>query len=356
MNDSPKTDRLLQRLIQIDVWTLKPLAACLIICVASLADADDVRITPIENWSTAFAGDEVKVGHRVTSDKSTDGTLRWSHSANQRTIARGEVELQPSGDASATAEFLLRPVELHDGVIFATTIRTEFVPRGKTTPVASQERTLWLFPRSPLIGKAEWAKALDIELFDPAGITAKRFDDMKLPYRSVHNVAVLNDPQQHGVLIIGEGVSLLRNRSLAETILQAAAAGRRVILLAPSDGSLPVPGTEGDGLPEGVVPGELRFAREHIIAEFDKRFDVVAWQGTDHTIPSSRFFIESRSSRVEAVVTEQSSAWPWLEVRFPNNRGVLLVCGFQVIQYSDHGPTPGYLLIRILESLCEPGP
>lgn len=352
MNESPNTDRLIQRLRQIDVRALKPLAACLIICVASVADADDVRITPIENWSTAFAGDEVKVGNRVTSDKATDGTLRWSHSANQRTIARGEVELQPSGDASATAEFLLRPVELQDGVVFATTIRTEFVPRGKNTPVASLERTLWLFPRDPLNGKAEWAKALDIELFDPAGITAKRFDDMKLPYRSVRNVAVLNDPNQHGVLIIGEGVSLLRNRSLAETILQAAAAGRRVILLAPTDGSLPVPGTEGDGLPEGVVPGELRFAREHIIAEFDKRFDAVAWQGTGNTIPSSRFLIESRRGRVEAVVSEQSSAWPWLEVRFPNNRGVLLVCGFQVIQYSDHGPTPGFFLTRILESLC----
>jgi hypothetical protein len=128
MNDPPKPDRFILRLIQIDVWALKPLAACLIICVASWAVADDVRITPIENWSTAFAGDEVKVGHRVRSDKATDGTLRWSHFANQRTIARGEVELQPSGDASATAEFLLRPVELHDGVIFATTIRTEFVP------------------------------------------------------------------------------------------------------------------------------------------------------------------------------------------------------------------------------------
>jgi len=354
MNGSPKTGRPTLRLRQIDVWALKPLAACLIICVASLADADDVRITPIENWSTAFAGDEVKVGNRVTSDRAIDGTLRWSHSANQRTIARGEVELQPSGDVSATAEFLLRPVELHEGVIFATTIRTEFVPRGKDTPVTSQERTLWLFPRDPLAGKAEWAKALDIELFDPVGITAKRFDDLKLPYRSVRNVAVLNDPDQHGVLIIGEGVSLLRNRSLAEILLQAAAAGRRVILLAPTDGSLPLPGTEGDGLPEGIVPGELRFAREHVIAEFDKRFDAVAWQRTDNAIPSSKFLVESRRSRVEAVVTEQLSAWPWLEVRFPNNRGVLLVCGFQIIQYSGHGPTPGFLLIRILESLREP--
>ncbi len=355
MKNSPTINRPPLRLLRIEVWARMPLAACLIICLASLADADDVRMTPIENWSTAFAGDEVKVGIRVTSDKAPDGTLRWSHSANQRTIARGEVELQPGGDVSATAEFLLRPVELHDGVIFETTIRTEFVPRGKDTPVASLERTLWLFPGDPLAGRTEWAKALDIELFDPAGITAKQFDKLKLPYRSVRNVAVLNDPEQHGVLIIGEGVSLLRNRSLAETILQAAAAGRRVILLAPTDGSLPVPGTEGDGLPEGIVPGELRFAREYVLTELDKRFDAAAWQGTDNTIPSSRFLIESRRGRVEAIVTEKSSAWPWMEVRFPNNQGVLRVCGFRVIQYSDHGPTPRFLLIRILESLRESG-
>ena len=354
MRSSPTIDRPTLRLRQNDVWALKPLAACLMICVASSADADDVRVIPLENWSTAFAGDEVKIGIRVTSDKAPDGTLRWSHSANQRTIARGEVELQPGGDVSATAEFELRPVELHDGVIFATTIRTEFVPSGKDTPVASLERTLWLFPKDPLSGRTEWAKALDIELFDPVGITAKQFDKLKLPYRSVRNAAVLNDPDQHGVLIVGEGVSLLRNRSLGETILQAAAAGRRVVLLAPTDGSLPVPGTEGDGLPEGIVPGELRFAREHVIAEFDKRFDAASWQGTDNTIPSSQFSIESRRGRVEAIVTEKSSAWPWLEVRFPNNQGVLLVCGFRVIQYSDHGPTPGFLLIRILESLREP--
>ena len=201
MRNSPTIDCPPLRLCGIEDWARKPMTACLIICVASLADADDVRITPIENWSTAFAGDEVKVGIRVTSDKAPDGTLRWSHSANQRTIARGEVELQPGGDVSATAEFLLRPVELRDGVIFATTITTEFVPRGKDTPVASLERTLWLFPGDPLAGRTEWAKALDIELFDPVGITAKQFDKLKLPYRSVRNAAVLNDPDQHGVLI-----------------------------------------------------------------------------------------------------------------------------------------------------------
>lgn len=127
-----------------------------------------------------------------------------------------------------------------------------------------------------------------------------------------------------------------------------------MILLAPADGALSIPGTDGHGLPEGIVPGELRFAREHIIAELDKRFDAAGWQGTDNTIPSSRIVIESRRGRVEAAVSEKPSAWPWMEVRFPNNGGVLLVCGFRVIQHWDNGPTPRFLLIRILESLCKP--
>ena len=59
-----------------------------------------------------------------------------------------------------------------------------------------------------------------------------------------------------GVLLIGEGASLSRSRSLAESALKAAAAGRRVVMLAPDDGTLPVPGiTDDPADPQSV--GEL---------------------------------------------------------------------------------------------------
>lgn len=330
---------------------LRPLMAVLIACVANVSIAADVRITPMENWSTAFAGGEVKVGMRVVSDRTPQGTLRWAHSANQRTLARGEVEVRRSGDVSATAEFVLRPPALREGVVLATTVTTEYVPRGGNKAVASETRTVWLFPRDPLAGRTEWAKALDIELFDPAGITSKVFDDLKLPYRSVNNAGALNDPEQQGVLIIGEGASLLRTRSLARNALEAAASGRRVVLLAPENGSLTVPGTDGDDLDDDSIPSELRFARNHIITELDKRLDAEAWPGTNNAIPSSRFLVESHRGRVDATMSDKSRAWPWLEIRFPKSDGVLVICGFRVIKHHDNGPTPRFLLVRLLESL-----
>jgi hypothetical protein len=133
--------------------------------------------------------------------------------------------------------------------------------------------------------------------------------------------------------------------------LQAAAAGRRVVLLAPAEGSLTVPGTRGDGLPDSGIPSELRFARRHVITELDKRLDARAWPGSNNTVPASRFLLESYRSRVEATVSDESRAWPWLEVRFPESDGVLVMCGFRVIKHWNGGPTPRFLLIRLFEAL-----
>jgi hypothetical protein len=321
--------------------------AALLAAEHSIVSAD-TRITPIENWSTAFAGDDTRIGMRIIADRAPEGTLHWSHSANQRTLARGEVEVKRTGDVSSTAEFTLRPPELREGVISETTVTTEFVPRGSNEAAASLERTLWLFPRNPLAGKSEWATQLDIELFDPDGNTADQFDDLELPYRSIRNAASVNDPKQQGVLIIGEGASLVRNRTLAENVLNAAAGGRRVVLLAPADGSLPLPGADGKAQ---VAPGGLRFARHQIIAELDKRLDTQAWPGTDNVVPSRGLLLESRRGRIELAVTDEARAWPWLEVRFPESKGVLVMCGFTVMEHWNNGPTPRFLLMRLLESL-----
>ncbi len=306
----------------------------------------DTRITPIENWSTAFAGDDTRIGMRVISDRAPEGTIHWSHSANQRTLARGEVEVKRAGGVSSTAEFTLRPPELREGVIFETTVTTEFVPRGSNEAAASLERTLWLFPRNPLAGKSEWATQLDIELFDPDGNTADQFDDLEPSYRSIRNAASVDDSEQQGILIIGEGASLVRNRSLADSVFNAAAGGRRVVLLAPVDGALPLPGSDGNAL-----LGGLRFARRQIIAELDKRLDTQAWPGTDNVVPSRGLLLESHRGRIELAVTDEARAWPWLEVRFPDSKGVLVMCGFTVMEHWKNGPTPRFLLMRLLESL-----
>lgn len=328
--------------------------AILISELPGMAMAADIHIRPVENCFTAFGGEELKIGMRIVADTIPQGTLLWTHSANQRTLARGEVAIQQNNGGNAVVEIILHPPPLRDEIIFETTLAIELTMVGSDEAIASLNHRLTLFPRDPLAGRTEWAKELDIELFDPAKNTSNVFDKWKLPFRLVRNVTALNDPDQHGVLVIGEGISLLRYRFLAETALQAASSGRRVILLAPGDGSLPFPGTRNDGRDNEIIPGELRFRRQHVITELDKRLDAQAWRGTNNTIPASRLTIECRRGRIEATVTERAEAWPWMEVRFPKSRGVLVVCGFQMIEHWNNGPTPGFLLTRLLESLSEP--
>lgn len=329
--------------LQLTAWLLAVSA----IVPTTESNAAGIHIRPIEDCSTAFAGEELRIGFRIIDDRTPEGSLQWSHSAEQRTLARGNVGVRRSGEISGVAECLLRPPELREGVIFRTTLNVEFIPQGSTTAAASLQHTLWLFPRNPLAGKSEWAQQLDVELFDPAGDTADVLDDLEFPYRRVRSAA---PTESTGILLIGEGASLVKARSLASGALDAAAGGRRVVLLSPADGKLPIPGIDGDDVPAGSV-GELRFARRRIITQLDKRLDARAWFGADNRVPSRGLLIATRRGRIEAAVSEEPQAWPWLEIHFPETQGVLVVCGFTVIENWEHGPTPRFLLTRLLESL-----
>lgn len=331
--------------------TMLALLLCTPVCFA----ADRILIAPAESWTTAFAGEDLHFSMRLIDPGGQSGvpsgSLRWSHSVNQRTISRGEVKLNGNGDS--TAEFVLRTPELRDGVTFATTVTTDFVPEGKTQPVATLQRTLTLFPKNPLADRVKWAQSLDIELFDPAEDTARVFEDLKLPHRRAHRLSVVGHPKQTGILIIGEGTSLVNHRALAENALNAAAEGRRIVMLAPSEGEFSLPGTMDDGQSNGAFPAELRFSGAQVITQLDKRLDAQSWIGKGNTIPSSLLKIQSSRGRVEVHVGDVTPGWPWLEVHFPDTKGVFIMCGFKIIKHWDNGPTPRFLLVRILESLQE---
>ncbi len=321
----------------------------LIACFGGSAYAENqIAIYPLERHTNEFGDREITRSFRVESSEPFRGRFVWNLSAQQRVLTRGEQEVRvakTSGDVSI--KFRLNG--LRDEVVVPLTLTVSVVV--EKAEVASQQFRIWLFPDDPFLSRSEWLRSLDITLFDPPKVTAREFDNSTIPYRLVGNAAALNDGRQSGLLIIGEGVSLRQHRSLAATAIEVAASGRRVLLLAPTDGSLTVPGTVGDGLPEGRIPSELRFARERIITELDKRLDAQAWSGTDNIVPSSKLEIESRSGRVEATVSDDSRAWPWLEIRFPETGGVFVMCGFRLIEHWDSGPTPRFLIVRLFESL-----
>ncbi|MGV3483863.1 MAG: hypothetical protein ACO1RT_05555 [Planctomycetaceae bacterium] len=324
---------------------------CAIWCIASTAAAVDVQIHPLELHTNEFGGRETTRRFRIESDQPLTARFVWSLSAQQRTLARGEQDIHVAGMGDEVS-IQFRLESLRDEVILPLTLRVAVVVDQRQ--ISSEELRLWLFPEDPFLPRSEWLRSLDITLFDPAENTATVFDDAEIPYRPARNSAALDNVPGSGVLMIGEGVSLRQHRGLGDAALRAAAKGRRVILLAPADGALPVPGSGGHNLAGSHAPGELRLVRHQVIVELDKRLDSQAWAGTNNTIPSRRLLIESHRGRVEATVSEESHAWPWVEVRFPETDGVFVVCGFRIIEHWNRGPTPRFLMVRLLESLSLP--
>ena len=325
----------------IAIVTLQILAAGT--CCEILAAEVTATITPVERWSCLFGGEEATLHFRVSDKKDgaavAEGRVLWHYSANQRTLARGEVELRRND--AGIMEVTLQIPEVRDGVIFQTELSVACVPRGELAEAAMLTKTLWLFPKDPFVDQRETLKERNLSIFDPEGQTVDLFEKIELPHQRVRNATALEDHARHSYVIVGEGTSLIQNRGLAERLLSFAAAGGTVLMLAPSEGVLPMPGRADD-----ARPGELRFRRHHVIHEFDKRLDSISWPGTDD-FAGSKVTLRTRLGRIGMEVSDDGD-WPWLTIEYPETKGRFVFCGFSLIKHWGSGPTPRYLLDRIL--------
>jgi hypothetical protein len=310
--------------------------------------ADGVRIESREKWSAMFGESEVNFTFDVTSTDPFQGVIEWSLSADQRTIARGDspVGIAPGMPASVRVPLKIPPV--HDRGVFAVRLSLSVSAIAFGKPAATIVKPLWVFSRDPFVDRVEWLKKLKITLYDPGGHTAGAFDKANIPYKETRNIAALALLEE-GLFVIGEGTSLADHGSLGDALVQVAARGIPVLCLAPAGGSLVLTAAD-DGRP--ASPSAIHLKRSLVIRELDKRLDADAWLAVT-SIVAARVNIQSNGDQVAVEVSESDNAWPWLEVRYRSPSTSLLVCGFGIIRHWDAGPTPRYLLARLLELLTE---
>jgi hypothetical protein len=278
-------------------------------------------------------------------EPAVEGRIQWHYSANQRTLARGEAEI----DASEATQIavILRVPEVRDGVIFRTQLTVAYVPARENSATSTLTKTLWLFPEDAFADQRDTLEDRQLLLFDPDGNTAELFAKIELPHRRIRNAIALDDREEHSYVIVGEGTSLVRNRGVAERLLSFAAAGGTVLMLAPSEGVIPMPGEASQKGVENVAqPGELRFRQHHVIREFDKRLDSEFLPGTGD-FAGSKVTLRTRLNRIGMEVSEDGD-WPWFTIEYPETKGRFVFCGFNIVRNWSNGPAPRYLLNRIL--------
>lgn len=349
--------------------------------------AEDAAIEPAEEWADVFSGSEAKFHYTVRTPKALDGRLNWSLSVKRRTVAHGQLPLAAEAGHVAEVTVALTVPEVKEGVILETQLSVAAYSAGDQRPIAQHVKSIWIFPRDPFADRSQWLKGLKITLFDPEGKTADVLEKARVPFALTKNTAALDDLNE-GLLVIGEGTVWRDHRSLGETMVKAAARGVPVLCLAPGEGALVLPGSEGAELPQ---PASLTLRREDVIKELDQRLDA-AWppQGLSSV---SRLAIKSDRDQVVAEAgawppstairarqdvrgvgdvklpspagrTRQDGrgaggegslqpphAWPWLEVRYPAPKGRLLVCGFGIIRHWEATPAARYLLSELLVRL-----
>lgn len=334
------------RLINASVIILSSLFLIIPSEPASAADAT-ATIVAVERWSCLFGGQNTTLQFRIVKQDGApvvDGRFQWHYTANQRTLARGEAEI---GRADRTqAEVMLRCSKVRDGVILKTELTVKYLPRGEDFEAATLTKSLWLFSEDPFVDQRETLKKRELSLFDPEGQTAELFKKIELPHQRVRNATILEGQNENSYVIVGEGTSLVRHRGLSERLLRFAAAGGTVLMLAPSEGVLPLPGQGGE-----PQPGEMRFRQHDVIREFDKRLDSKYLPGIAD-FAGSMVSLQTRLNRIGMEVSDDGN-WPWFTIEYPETKGRFVFCGFSLIKYWDNGPTPRYLLNQILTPRLE---
>jgi len=308
-----------------------------------LQAADPLTITAVEPWSDVYGNQEAVFHFTITALEPERVRVGWSASVGGRVITRAETQVEPRPDRAAKVEVKFTVPEVKTGVILPALLTLTAVSLDDPTRKATLEKPLWIFHHQPFADRTEWLKALQIQLFDPEEKTAPVLEKAGIPFTLAGNVEALGEPGEQ-MIIIGEGISFEDYRALPEIMARAAAGGHPVLCLAPAGGVMPIPGSREVEWP---APEKISLRHNEIITELDKRLDADGWPLGNAVVSSLALTCDQNI--VAGAVVRDATGWPWLDFAYPRTAHHLVVCGFGIIAQWDAGPTPSFLLVRLLE-------
>lgn len=305
-----------------------------------------VVVAPVAARGNIFCDEECEFKFKVQAAPGIKGRVVWRVAAGTATVKAGELALIVKPDASAEISIKLTIPAIKEGVVLHTKLTVSVIEHDQKRPSASFEQDLWIFPKDPFADRSEWLKKLKLNLFDPKGDTAKVFTAAKIPFEECKSVEALLETKE-GVVVVGEGISFKDEKELGTAVQKLAATGLTVLILAPSEGEVPIPGLGG---PNGGVE-DLSFRRE-IVRRLDKRLDPDGWL-PDGKVVASSLTVKMGEDVIGGEVMPGPGGWVWIEARHGTGKGRWAFCGLAVIAKWEASPTPRFLFAKMLEYLTD---
>ncbi len=301
--------------------------------LVSTGYAEDIRCDAVNKENLFFGDQTVKLIYSVQSTKSREVDLKWHVSRNQVVIASRQRTLKLLANRKTKTEIELELPKPRAGVPLE--LKLNIVINSK--PV--HQRVLQIVSQNPLSGLNK-----QIILYDPAGETRKLFSANDVSHRLIHREVELADIRD-SVILIGEGISWKKSRTLTQTIQECLQRNNQVICLRPEEGKISLTDLLDCDLGSA---GQLQFSDIRIIQQLVPGILNSSLQMNGELKSQTLHLVGTRNG-IFLEVQQNTIGWIWMEYHQPNLNSQFVVCMLPVVSKWNEGPLPRHLLASILK-------
>lgn len=314
----------------------------LIILFAAPSRADNDALLEIASPNrNIFSGkDSLILIHSTLSQPNS--SINWIVSKNNQIISQGTDNLRINKNLPPS--ILIHAPDIKEGVVTPVSLHLSLNTTQNQRAITTAE--FFIFHQNAFSSLRNKLTEMKIGLFDVDQTTRQLFEQSDIPLENIHSVDGLADFNGR-IVMIGQGLDLNQMPSIGSEIAALSKRNITVIVLAPKNGSIQIP---GDSSP--VIAQKVIMAQENIIRETDKTLDTT-WSFSRPTI-TSRFNLIPEPNTLKISTVPGNDGWAWIQISFQEKTAPVIFCGFDFTGAWEESPSPRYFLLRLLEKIITP--
>jgi len=303
--------------------------------------AQSITIQTGNTWAGIFAGEIVPHEIILTGKQNAHVSLNWKLKSKGRTLSSGQQRIRFSGNNTVSTTLPLRTPPIKPGISLEALLVIEVDEEVPADKKLRYESKLIIYGPDLLLDNRHFYQRLNIQLFDPVGMTSKLFDKLNVPYQARSKSQLINSTRK-GLVVVGAGIALDQQRGLIKSLIKHASNGQRVLILQPITGDFPISDLSTN---TGIQASTMSFMNDSVVQSFAKGHD---WITSNSINTHGISILNHRQTVLARIAKYNENNWDWLHIDFDQSGGNFIICMLPFDRYIDHGPVPQIIFSRLL--------